>query len=119
MTKDHGAAKMIFWIPGQKKPRTVSIQGRPSVLELAISNQIPLETSCGGMGTCTACRVFVESNLSKLPERNEVEAEAARERNFEKNERLGCQLEAFDNLEVKIPSHSKTTENFPKRTNKN
>lgn len=85
----------------------MAFDGRPSVLELAISNQLPLETSCGGMGTCTACRVFVKSDLTKMPERTEVEAEMARDRDFEARERLGCQLEAYDGLEVEIPTKSK------------
>jgi ferredoxin len=103
MTKNRGASKVFFWIPGRKKPETVVFDGRPSVLELAISQQIPLETSCGGMGTCTACRVFVKSDLTKMPERTEVEAEMARDRDFEPRERLGCQLVAYDGLEVEIP----------------
>ena len=104
MNKNRGASKVFFRIPGQRKPELVDFDGRPSVLELAISHHLPLESSCGGMGTCTTCRVFVRSDLSKMSERNEVEAEMARDREFEEFERLSCQLEAFDGLEVEIPS---------------
>ena len=74
-----------------------------TVLSLAIANDLPLNHSCGGMGTCGTCRIYVESNLSDLPPRNEIELEMAQERSFTENERLACQLPAHPGLVVRIP----------------
>ncbi len=107
MKPNHGASKVFFKVPGRKAAVAVEFTGRPSVLELALSQQLPLESSCGGMGTCTTCRVIVQSDLDKLPPRNEVEAEMALERDFHSNERLSCQLDAYDGLQVEIPGKKK------------
>ncbi len=102
MTKHRGASKMSFRHRGKALP-TVEFNGRPSVLELAISHRLPLEHSCGGMGTCGTCRVIVRSELEQLPPRTEVELEIANDREFEPRERLACQTQAVDGLEVEIP----------------
>ncbi|HEX4922662.1 MAG TPA: 2Fe-2S iron-sulfur cluster-binding protein [Bdellovibrionales bacterium] len=77
-------------------------EGTPTVLELAIRDGLPLNHSCGGMGTCGTCCVVVESDPSELPARNEIEAEMAGDRGFTARERLACQLTAYPRLIVKI-----------------
>lgn len=72
-----------------------------SVLEAAERVKISIFNTCGGNGTCGTCRVRVLSDLSALPERNEIEAEFAMDRSFSEDERLACQL---------IPSKSITIE---------
>ena len=74
-----------------------------SVLEVALKNGIPLSHSCGGMGSCTTCRVFVIRSPSALPPRNELEQEMADTRGFADEERLACQLPPLEGLEVRIP----------------
>jgi ferredoxin, 2Fe-2S len=82
---------------------TVPFSGHPSVLEVAVANNIPLNHSCGGMGSCTTCRLFVRVGLNKLPARNELEQEHATNRSFLPEERLGCQTSAIDGLAVEVP----------------
>lgn len=74
-----------------------------TVLDLAIENNISLNHSCGGSGTCTTCRIEVKSDLSQMPERDDFEKESIEGRLFTPEERLGCQLKAYDGLIVKIP----------------
>lgn len=74
-----------------------------SVLEVALRYGIGLNHSCGGMGSCTTCRVYIEEGLELLPERTELELERAEERFFDENERLSCQIPALPGLKVKIP----------------
>lgn len=74
----------------------------PTVLELALANEIDLNHSCGGFGTCGTCMVKVESDLSDLSPRNSIEEEMAEDRGFESNERLGCQTVACPGLIVRI-----------------
>jgi ferredoxin len=103
MSAKHDASTMYFLIPSRKARVAIEFTGRPSVLELAMSRRLPLGHSCGGMGTCTTCRVIVRSELTKLPPRHELDAEMARDREFREEERLSCQLEAYHDLEVEIP----------------
>jgi ferredoxin, 2Fe-2S len=86
-------------------PHSISVEfeGHPTVLEVAEHERLPLNNSCGGMGTCGTCMVIIESDLALLPERGEVEREFARDRGYSQHERLACQIEALDRLIVKIP----------------
>lgn len=74
-----------------------------SLLELLLKNDIDIDHSCGGMGSCGTCRIIVQSDLETLPERNEIEQERANDLSFEKKERLACQLCPQNNLKIKIP----------------
>jgi ferredoxin, 2Fe-2S len=74
-----------------------------SVLEVALRNGIDIGHSCGGMGSCTTCRVFVVGTSEPLPPRNEVESEMVEGRGFAANERLSCQLPPLAGLVVRVP----------------
>lgn len=73
-----------------------------STLELLLKNDIKIDHSCGGMGSCGTCRVFVRSNLNDLPKRNEIEQERADDLCFEDDERLTCQLHPFAGLIIEL-----------------
>jgi ferredoxin, 2Fe-2S len=85
--------------------REVPIQGAESVLEVALRGGVALEHSCGGMGTCTTCRVIIESELHNASPRTVLEAEMAESRGFRPDERLSCQLEPHPGLVVRIPKN--------------
>jgi ferredoxin len=100
--------KTLIFTQEVRAGRTVELkrcefEGLPSILEIAIAQEVPLNHSCGGMGSCTTCRVFVVAGAEKLGERNEVEAEHARMRGFVHNERLSCQTQAEDGMICQIP----------------
>lgn len=79
------------------------IKGESSVLEVALNHGLEISHSCGGMGSCTTCRVIVVKNPQPLPPRNELEQDIAEMRNFPENERLSCQLAPSPGLVVRIP----------------
>lgn len=87
----------------QPDGKVVEIRDFESVLEVALSGGVPLEHSCGGMGTCTSCRVFVVGDPKAASERTELEAEMAESRGFSPDERLGCQLRPHPGLVVRLP----------------
>jgi len=93
----------LTFLPSKK---TVSFEGHPSILEVALANEIPLNHSCGGMGSCTTCLVVIKKGLEKLTSRAELEQEHANIRGFQDHERLACQTSAADGLVVAIPSES-------------
>ncbi len=92
--------KGILFLPQEK---LCEIEGAENVLEVALRNDLDIGHSCGGMGSCTTCRVIVESSGVSLPPRNELEADIASMRGFSDQERLSCQLPPFDGLVVRIP----------------
>jgi 2Fe-2S ferredoxin len=82
---------------------TCEIQDSESVLDVALRNGIEISHSCGGMGSCTTCRIYIEKSAKPLPPRNELEQDIADMRKFEDRERLACQLPPAAGLVVRIP----------------
>jgi ferredoxin, 2Fe-2S len=74
-----------------------------SVLEVALRANVDIGHSCGGMGSCTTCRVFIDVHHEPLPERGELELEITEGRGFAENERLSCQLPPQDGMVVRVP----------------
>ncbi len=72
-----------------------------TLLENLLKNNINLDHSCGGMGSCGTCRVWIEKNGENLPTRNDVELEFSNERGFESNERLSCQIHPVEDLVIR------------------
>lgn len=64
-----------------------------------------VHSTCGQMGICTACKIFLAAE-SIHPPLNEIEAERAEERSFSFFERLSCQIEAQEGLIVEWMSPS-------------
>ena len=83
--------------------KTLRIDGDESVLALALRHRLKLSHSCGGMGSCTTCRVIVVSAVTPPPPRNELEQDLADMRAFRDEERLACQLPPTPGLVVRIP----------------
>lgn len=94
------SSAVIHFLP---QDRSCPVKQGKSVLEVAIRNGIEIAHSCGAMGSCTTCRVFVEHCDEALPGRNELESETAEARGFADNERLACQLPPLKGLVVRIP----------------
>lgn len=93
--------KKLTFLPENK---SVEIKGEANLLELALNNNVEISHSCGGMGTCTTCRVFVDNSVENLPPRSDLESEVAHERNFKENERLACQTPPYSGWVVRVPS---------------
>lgn len=98
------SSKFMMFLPDAKR---VLVTEGETILETALRHRVPIEHSCGGMGSCGTCRVFVKKGLEKLDRRGEVEQEIADDRQFSENERLACQNQAMDGLEVRVPEQKK------------
>ena len=88
---------------GPDRLDSVQFVGKKNLLEILNENKISIHQSCGGHAICTTCRVLVRQSRSALAVRNQIEQERATERAFNENERLACQLEIQDDLEISIP----------------
>lgn len=93
-------SKTIQFLPAGK---ICQVRDEESILEVALRNGIELPHSCGGMGSCTTCRIFIEHAPMNLPRRNELELDIASMREFADHERLACQLPPLNGLVVRIP----------------
>jgi 2Fe-2S ferredoxin len=93
-------------ILSEKSGRTTTVEFSDTInlLDLLNARNFDIPQACGGNGTCTTCRVFVHSKLSSVSQRTELEKERAEERNFSENERLSCQCELLDNVEISVPN---------------
>jgi 2Fe-2S ferredoxin len=74
-----------------------------TVLQALLDANIEIDHSCGGMGTCGTCRMYVEKGLEKFGDPNEAEKEIRSDRNFEPNERLSCQNLVVAGLVLRKP----------------
>lgn len=85
-------------------PSGVEIEGdeEKSLLQLAVENQIPINHSCGGGGSCGTCLIKVVEGLELLAEREFPEKEMAEDRGFSAWERLACQTPAYSGLVVEV-----------------
>ncbi len=92
--------KTLLFLPDQI---LCPVRSGQTVLEVALTHAVELPHSCGGMGSCTTCRVLVESPTDLLPPRDELELEHAQSRHFAENERLACQLPAVAGMVLRIP----------------
>lgn len=81
----------------------VRIRSEVSVLELAEKNQIPIESSCGGSGSCGACLVVAKPGTGQLSPRTDIEKAMAKDRKFSESERLACQIEPCEGIEILVP----------------
>lgn len=97
----HMKAKTFRFLPIDIE---VPFKDGQTVLEAALSNKISLPHSCGGMGSCTTCRVIVENFVEKPNSRTEVEMEIIEGRGFSEMERLSCQILALEGLVIRIPN---------------
>ena len=82
----------------------VSFNSGESLLE-ALNRVVPMGQSCGGMGSCGTCRVFLVEKSSH-PEMNAVEFEMATMRSFKEGERLACQIQVEKGLVVDLTPQS-------------
>jgi 2Fe-2S ferredoxin len=81
--------------------KSVEIGRSQTVLQVALSNKIPIHHTCDGMGSCTTCRIFVlEGDAGP---RTNLEQDRADERGFAEDERLACQVRAKPGLVIKVP----------------
>lgn len=79
-----------------------------SFLEIAHNNEIDLQGSCGGFGTCGTCHIIInEEWMNKLQMPTDEELSVLDiVFGVEKNSRLACQVifeKEMDGIEVEIP----------------
>ena len=93
---------LIVHSQSHENPIRIIFKGTKNLLQLLNANKVGISQSCEGSGTCTTCRIFVVKNADSFCERTEIESERATERNFADYERLACQCDISDSVEIKL-----------------
>jgi ferredoxin, 2Fe-2S len=75
-----------------------------TILDALLDAKVEIDHSCGGMGTCGTCRVYVEKGLENFVEPQEAEKEIMADRQFAQNERLCCQNQVQPGLVIRKPN---------------
>lgn len=103
-TKKH-QVRIVFG-PDQENPVTrgiLALENR-SLLENLLDNNVNIDHSCGGNGTCGTCQYEILQGQENLSEIEEVESEMREDRGFAENERLACQSYLKGNIKIRIQS---------------
>jgi ferredoxin len=105
------AAQSEFFVNGRCENRHVLVKFTPlgtttearpdeTVLDAARSAGAPLGNSCGSVGVCGRCRIFVLRGAENLSPPTLIELRVAGQRGFTSGERLACQAVVTGPVEV-------------------
>ncbi|MGZ3690203.1 MAG: 2Fe-2S iron-sulfur cluster-binding protein [Pseudobdellovibrio sp.] len=85
-------------------PTNVEIDVDPSksLLQLATENGVKIKSVCGGIGSCTECRVKVVEGRDSVPEPNKTELAAIGSSYYIDGRRLSCQMRCFGSVTIDI-----------------
>jgi len=87
---------------------TVEVEPGTTVLEACEEHGIHLEHACEGSLACSTCHVIVRKGFNDLePASDEEEDMLDQAWGLTPTSRLGCQVVAYDDLEVDIPSQTR------------
>ena len=81
--------------------REIRISKGTTILDASRENGIHHVSTCGGKGRCSTCRVRILSDLSSLPERNQIETDIATKLSLKRDVRLACQLRPTEHIEIR------------------
>ncbi len=83
--------------------QTVETPEGETILETALSHDIPLQHACGGFCSCTTCQILVKKNPEALEPMEEDEEERLESTGkLEPQSRLGCQSKVTGDVTVEI-----------------
>lgn len=71
-----------------------------TLLEILNRGNIPIESTCGGRGSCSNCKIIVKRGSAPV---GEVDREHLSQEELDSGMRLACQLEVTDDMEIEIP----------------
>jgi 2Fe-2S ferredoxin len=82
---------------------TVDVRQGDTLLDAAISNDVPLQHACGGFCACTTCHVHVKSGAERLsPMEGEEEDRMMTLEGRTPSSRLSCQTRVLGDATVEI-----------------
>ena len=83
-------------------PQNIEIDVDPSktLLQLATENGLKIKSICGGVATCSECRIKIVEGENSVPEPNKNELNLIGTSYFIDGRRLACQVRCFGSVTV-------------------
>jgi 2Fe-2S ferredoxin len=83
-------------------PQNIEIDVDPSktLLQLATENGLKIKSICGGVATCSECRIKIVEGENSVPEPNKNELNLIGSSYFIDGRRLACQVRCFGSVTV-------------------
>lgn len=83
-------------------PQNIEIDVDPSktLLQLATENGLKIKSLCGGVATCSECRIKIIEGENSVPEPNKTELNLIGSSYFIDGRRLACQVRCFGSVTV-------------------
>lgn len=81
-----------------------------NLLIVALELGEPIESLCGGKGSCGKCMVLINNGIKNVSELTEIEKQTLTEQEIAQNYRLACMAKAIDEVEVTVPEESQRKE---------
>lgn len=81
--------------------RIVQCQSGEMLIDLARSQGVHINASCGGSGVCGKCRIIIEKGGVEGGKSEKISAE-----DFEKGVRLACSSVITDDVTIRVPTDS-------------
>lgn len=82
--------------------KIVDAKGKPTILELAQTAGVDIETECAGLGVCGSCQVKVLSGEEYLSKMDEDEKETVAFFSIPAQNRLACKAQVEGSVEVEV-----------------
>lgn len=92
VSKPQNSVGEVTFLPSGIKVPLSQADLKMTLLDFAWRNKVKIPTSCGGGGSCGACRIHLPNPEDNIEPRNEIEQSMAEDRGFDENERLSCQI---------------------------
>lgn len=85
-------------------PQNVEIDVDPSktLLQLATENGLKIKSICGGIASCSECRVKIVQGENSVPEPNKTELNMIGSSYYIDGRRLSCQVRCFGSVTVDL-----------------
>lgn len=101
-TKKHQVEILSVSIDSQPLTRGIHVEECKSLLDNLIEQNVVIDHSCGGNGTCGTCHYFILEGEKNISPRDEYEEEFAHDRGFLPEERLACQSFVRGKIKIEI-----------------
>jgi len=98
--------KIIF----QPSGRRGTFPYKTNLLTAALELGEPIESLCGGKGSCGKCMVFIDTGIVNVSELTEIEKQILTEHEISQHFRLACMTKAIGDIEVTVPEESRRKE---------
>jgi 2Fe-2S ferredoxin len=93
-------------------PSNIEIDVDPSksLLQLAVENGVKIKSVCGGIASCSECRVRIVEGENSVPEPSKAELNVIGTSYYIDGRRLACQVRCFGSVTVDLTEQLNKTD---------